>query len=414
MLIQNGLSARNSQLRGPAAPGNTSVTAGGFNPAKPKKRKATKRPKRKVDSASGKGNGDFFTVDLHIWRRVCELNDINLAIAYLVLARGTQGDMCTTSWSTNAIERRTGIARLRAKAAIEKLIGLGFAQVVRGGAKPRYRLAHPEGEPSAEATAATPSNWVYLPNSIVDGVSSEVAPVELIRQTRCVRTLQLFVELYHAQNLNDDGGIHCSAVYINYTRRALAERGGLTVWGFDLDGPCYFEDAPFAAPFMTGQFESYTNRHGTVLNQDRGLKALYNAFQTLHDLGLITQAEHVVDGIDQGEIIHPCALTGGEAIERQVAEAAHAAGAALLTNEERQQAEGMGLHLVPLPIHLREARLVGVIRLRHAARTTATLRWKGRSEEWEHRVRAYREITEKAVILEGDATSMGDQRGING
>jgi hypothetical protein len=66
------------------------------------------------------GRGGFFAVDRRAWARVCRLG-MNSAVAYLVLARGTGGDNRTTKWSTNAIERYTGISRSRAAKAIADL-----------------------------------------------------------------------------------------------------------------------------------------------------------------------------------------------------------------------------------------------------------------------------------------------------
>ena len=53
--------------------------------------------------------------------------------AYLVLARGTGPDQRTTSWSVNAIEKYTSIARPRAKTAIEQLVRAGLVHITRGG-----------------------------------------------------------------------------------------------------------------------------------------------------------------------------------------------------------------------------------------------------------------------------------------
>ena len=54
--------------------------------------------------------GGFFQIDRRTWARVCDLG-MNPAAAYLVQASGTGGDNRTTSWSTNAIEKYTGISR---------------------------------------------------------------------------------------------------------------------------------------------------------------------------------------------------------------------------------------------------------------------------------------------------------------
>ena len=58
------------------------------------------------------GRGGFFAVDRRVWAKVCAA-DLNMAVAYLVLARGTGGDNRTTSWTVNSVEDRTNIARHR-------------------------------------------------------------------------------------------------------------------------------------------------------------------------------------------------------------------------------------------------------------------------------------------------------------
>src|SRR5579871_3026721 len=86
--------------------------------------------------------GHFFAVDRRLWARLCDQNRMNEAVAYLVLACGTQGNNLTTSWSSQAIHKYTGIAWERSKLAIEQLTQNGF---VRLGEKhtrhnPRYDL----------------------------------------------------------------------------------------------------------------------------------------------------------------------------------------------------------------------------------------------------------------------------------
>ena len=91
---------------------------------------------------SGGGTGDFFAVDRRAWARVCGLG-MNAAVAYLVLARGTGGDNRTWKWSTNAIERRTGISRSRAAqatAALERAKAVVCDPASRRD-RPKYKIA---------------------------------------------------------------------------------------------------------------------------------------------------------------------------------------------------------------------------------------------------------------------------------
>ena len=71
--------------------------------------------------------GRFFAVDKRLCEQVCELG-MNAAVAYLVLACGTDRNNRITEWSVHAIEKYTGISRARARAAVETLMMKGKGQ----------------------------------------------------------------------------------------------------------------------------------------------------------------------------------------------------------------------------------------------------------------------------------------------
>lgn len=219
------------------------------------------------------GRGCFFAVDRRAWARVCTLG-LNPAVSYLVLARGSGPDQRTTSWSVNAIEDRTNIARRRARKAIDSLVHAGLVRITKGGTRPSYYILPAHEVPSCEGylppdldpieqrvfdqiaagqnwlsdkggkewgyrnprtvasglvrkgraldlgqnryaaihydpeTASKP-DWIWLPNSLIDGAGANVAPpVELVRQTLNGAALRLLIDLYHAHELASDGGIH--------------------------------------------------------------------------------------------------------------------------------------------------------------------------------------------------------------
>src|SRR5215510_2164856 len=87
---------------------------------------------------TGKMSG-FFAVDRRSWARVCGLG-LNCAVAYLVLARGTGRNNRETSWSVQAIEKYTSIARSRAHNAIRTLLRDGVVQQLKAGTRPKYDL----------------------------------------------------------------------------------------------------------------------------------------------------------------------------------------------------------------------------------------------------------------------------------
>ena len=68
----------------------------------------------------------FFGVDRLTWARVCDSDNINEAVAYLVLAQGTGHGNRSTSWSVESLRNYAGMSWSRSKAAIEQLVGKGF------------------------------------------------------------------------------------------------------------------------------------------------------------------------------------------------------------------------------------------------------------------------------------------------
>ena len=108
--------------------------------------------------------GNFFAVDRSAWAAVCG-KGMNPATAYLVLACFSGRDNRTTSASVNAVEQYTGIARGRARQAIDALISIGRVRQRRGGTRPQYAI-----DPY---TAKSDTDWIWLPNALVTGVAQE-------------------------------------------------------------------------------------------------------------------------------------------------------------------------------------------------------------------------------------------------
>jgi hypothetical protein len=61
----------------------------------------------------------FFHIDRRTWAAICDLQKMNLAVAYLVLATGTGAANNVTKWSAKAVETWTGMRRLQARQAVE-------------------------------------------------------------------------------------------------------------------------------------------------------------------------------------------------------------------------------------------------------------------------------------------------------
>jgi hypothetical protein len=386
----------------------------------------------------------FFAVDRRAWARVCQLG-MNVAVAYLVLARGSGGDNRTTAWSVNAIETYTGIGRPRAQKAVTALKQSGLIRHDQGGSRPMYfilpaqevlgceggppllnseeqrilALIGPEnvrvpkvgrsdnqwqgGNPYAVALAlarksvvlhvggqhfrrADPAelrpdpDWIWLPNTILDGAAGEVPPVELVRQSHNVAALRLFVDLYHSHGLAADGGIHWRRMRRSVTRHRLGQRGPFTVWGFQEDSLCVWPDAPFVNPYLGEQMEVG--------------EGFWTAIHTLYGLGVLEFVGHVIEAdSSEAEIIHPYAVGDGEPDEQRLAVAAHSAAQAMLTEGQIDWAVENSLRLVPIATHhLPNVQMVGIPRLRYRPRTEATAAWFIKQKEWAKFIERYQEL----------------------
>jgi hypothetical protein len=366
----------------------------------------------------------FFAIDRGAFRCVA-VGGLNVAVAHLVMARGTGPDNRTTQWSVHSIEQRTGISRPNAAKAVKGLLDRGIWKKIREGQHPIYEAvrgdripggaftaeeqaaiaAIREGNPvpydsktavealkargiirecnagtrnrslelDADAIAALVEPLTtWLPNVLIDGAANEVPPVELIRQTRSLPALRLLVELYAVQFLPNYGGVPRELLKVVFDRAKVGEQGPFIVWGFGLKHTT--ADRGLARPFFTGQIT--TREDGTRL--DAGWDAAFwPAIHTLTNLGLVEQVGMLLDGDDnEAEIIHPCAVRGGEPAERELAAAADMVARVMVTDGQLSWAEQNDYHLlVPVRKHIAKVTMVEVFRLKYRPHTNATAAW---------------------------------------
>ena len=98
-------------------------------------------------------------------------------------------------------------------------------------------------------------------------------------------------------------------------------------------------------------------------------------------------------------------MDNGEPVERDLAEAAHRAGLAMVTRGQYEWACGElggSPWLVPVRRHITGATMVGIARLRYRPRTAATAAWFARAEDWRRMIDRYR-------VMEAEAA---DQRAV--
>ncbi|WP_017959980.1 hypothetical protein [Rhizobium leguminosarum] len=325
------------------------------------------------DEEKGSGNhGDFFAVDAHSWRHVCG-DGINAAVAYLVMCRGSGGDNLTTRWSVAAVEKYTEISRPRAKAAILNLEQKGRIERTRGGRNPIYKIRL-QGASDAEP------DWIWLPNSIVDGAGNETPPVERLRARKDPFTLWFFVSLYSLHHLATDGGIEWRPDHgmrvVHYFEK-VSEWGQYNVMAYSS-----------ALAERPDQFIPTGNFMGHSADQ------VSPAVSTLLQLGYLEIIPYLVDSdSDDGEIVHP--LDGSLEVEEELGKAARAAALAMMPEWRKElpdfDQEGA---LVPVHRNLVKATVIGIFRLLYRPHTAATARWAKKLEEWQDIAGEFRKTTD--------------------
>jgi hypothetical protein len=365
--------------------------------------------------------GGFFAVDSRTWATLCVPGMLNEAVAYIVQARGTGRDNRTTTWSVESIERYTGISRHKAAAAVKNLQAKGFTRLLRGGTKPKYELA-PFGELPGTADPRPPLSYpekmavnrvqrgfalsrnhrdqagraankgwlvehegefaiapppeikpdlIWLPNELIDGAAGETPPLELVRQTQDPMTLRLIIDMYHAQNLREDGGVSRRLMWDEFIRVKIGEHAQFTVWGFHQGSSWVNWKNGLTLPHR----RELTNEEKTA-GKNKGLD-FFQRTAYLGALRLIEWVPHLVESADEcGEIIHPLCMGDSESIEDRLGRAAHKAGRALITEGQYGWAVEKGIHqLVPVPRHIANVQMIGIARLRYRPHTRMTTAW---------------------------------------
>jgi len=370
--------------------------------------------------------GGFFAIDARIWARVtaCGMNE---SAAYLVLANGTGRNNKGTRWSTNAVMNYTGIGWERAKNAIGRLIAGGFIRCAESHteARPCYELAtyrelvdheaatNPPAKPDyfeqellsglqagrqptnktgrnrAErlcqrgllcrdaqgvyklpepATEDSGDNSIWLPNEIVKGtLSGEESPVRRLRSAGCIWTLRLFVDLYAAQNLRDDGGISPRFIWQEFDRQKIGEQGAYAVWGFKSGNSFHGWTGPFIA------------HQGRTQAKPKDQSPAWESLHLLKNMGLLSFVPHIFDNdTDTAEPIHVFGVGGiAEAPrEQEIGEATDLAARAMALPSKLAEAEENDFeHFCPILKTKPTAQMIGVARLTYRPHTRRTAEW---------------------------------------
>ena len=386
--------------------------------------KSAKRPKSR---------GHMFLVDVPTFARVCRLGDADAAAAYLILAAGTGPDNRTSTWSREAINKRTALNWRKADAAMTKLEHNDLIRWLsgKGTRKPRIdlppvetrqamqkhvaalasRIANGEQPRTApEKAAATmgrrtgwlacddagvwscvpsrPAKMVFLPMELVGdafGVADSAATtiVDRIRLSRDPMALQLLVDLYALQDLAEHGGVDRQHFYMKFARESGSATGSLQVWKFS-GGQEWVG--------WYGPLDHHRRKTVTAEEKKSGKNVGTDFFaraKILEDAGALEWVYYLAEDESETAIrIYPVAVKRhGKVVwsELESIIGGYATRAACsLSNDatdkleyaKRWESYGPTGFILPADRLARQAALVGVPRLRHRARTSNASRWR--------------------------------------
>ena len=358
--------------------------------------------------------GNFFAVDRRCMARACGIS-LNTGCAYLVLACGTSKDNVTTHWSAEALEKRTGISRRRAKDAVQSVVDHGLAIRIRDGNHPIYKLTTwadfvQRGEkitpPQEEVLAMIGAGFepdkslhasikslterrilvrdregklmlpepeqIWLPNEFVSGAADETPPLELVRQTQDAMALRLAVDQYYSQSLREDGGVGRHVTFYEYKRCNVAQQGPYTVYGFQPEGRRVYITHSTAAPHRNDLTEEEFHA-GESYARD-----FFRRQQMLHDAGIFQWVTYLFESDEEeAEMIHPLQLENAapDCLENQIGAAAHSAALGMLTERQKDWALSDGLILVPVLRHQANVQAIGIARAHYRPKTKMTAAW---------------------------------------
>lgn len=205
--------------------------------------------------------------------------------------------------------------------------------------------------------------------------------------------LRLFVGLYSAQNLRDNGGISRQLVWKPFERRKVAEQGCYTIWAF--------KARPQTLRWI-GALKAHESRPKATAEADPA----WNSVGLLRNLGLLGYVPHLFENsTPQAEIIHPYGIGGGceDAIDKQLADAADDAANAMCLPGPVENAINHGfVHFCPVVNTRPDVQMIGVARLRYRPHTQRTSAWYAELQSNAQTfIGRYRELESKAYNAAG-------------
>jgi hypothetical protein len=376
-------------------------------------------------------------VDVPTFAKVCELGDPDAAATYLILAAGTGPDNKTSSWSREAINRRTALNWRRADACITKLEKAGFVRwLVKGTRKPRLSLPivetrkaltpksaqlvaelHIGCQPRTKAElnlaeqleaqgwieregsgwreiAERPFIRAYMPNSLVGDetgrATGESTIVDRIRMARDAMAFHLLVHLYQAQDLAELGGVDRTLLRQVFERETHLATGQFQVWAFK-------------QTIQEVHWVDATRPHWVKPEGEKnGAVDYFARVRILEDAGALEWAYMLAEDQETSSIpVYPVAVVRHGKVDWSEPESvagAYASRAACALIDEPQMVDrcenaGPQQFLLPADRLARKATLVGIPRLRGRARTANARRWlRERTDTCREWIQAWRGV----------------------
>src|SRR4051812_34122750 len=183
-------------------------------------------------------------------------------------------------------------------------------------------------------------------------------------------TLRLLVDLYHVQNLRDDGGVSRKLMYQQYERIEVGHQAQFTIWAFWYKT----ESVIWSGPTSCHCREKLTEQE-KAQGKNIGVD-WFRRTKQLERLGLLEWVPHLVESDGpEGEIIHPLGKGETSSLKDVLGASAGQAASAMLTSGQRSWAAERGLQLAPVLHHVANVQLIGIARLRYRPRTRKTAAW---------------------------------------
>jgi hypothetical protein len=299
--------------------------------------------------------GNFFAIGAAEFDAACELG-MNAAVSLLVMARGTGRDNATTAWSALSVFNHSGMARRRAQEAIEKLVGAGLVEVLQAGKRPRYKLHKPSDEDSL----------LWLPNALIDGAGNEIPPITKLREAGNLILLQKFVQLYGLQDLDSDGGLPRSIARTHFKQReVICPIGPFVLYGFSVPHETATATAKGIFAEVYGQEDDENNAGAWIV------------LSPLLKMGLLEKVYYMAESTDpEAELIYPIDQHGTqEAMLDLLLWLEETGGKGYAVEAECHTVQGIALE------HIKNAAVIGLLRLRYRPWTGKTSRWLALDKE---------------------------------